>query len=370
MARDAANHSATRPSRRCREAAAGALLTALLVLVGCATPGAPGAPAKPPSAPAAAPAAGSATSAPATQATVERIPLNVAYSSLVASQSHAWIAKEAGVYDRYGLDVNLIYISSAQQNVAALLSGETDIAISGGTGIVTPTLNGADIATFAGTKNQLAGRIMARPDIQSVADLKGKRVGVTRLGGNSHYMGMVALQKNGMSPDRDVLFIGAGGTPEIVGALTAGSLDAGVIVTPGDFVAEKRGFKAILDMTPMAIPYPATQGTAPRTILAIKEEGIWRFTQALADGVQLYKNDRELALRVIGEYMKMDDDRESLEAGYEIERAIMVSDLRPDLVAVQAVLDEVAPEDARAKDARPEEFVDFRFVDRLAAARR
>jgi NitT/TauT family transport system substrate-binding protein len=352
------------------------VLTALLAQAGCAAPAtpaaAPAAPAKPASAPAAAaPAAPAApASAPAAQTPTERQALTVAYSALVASQSPSWIAKDAGLFDRYGLDVNLVYISSAQQNVAALLSGETDAAISGGTGIVTPTLNGADIATFAGTKNQLAGRIMARPDIQSVADLKGKRVGVTRLGGNSHYMGMVALQKNGMSPDRDVIFIGAGGTPEIVGALTAGSLDAGVIVTPGDFVAEKRGFKPILDMTPMAIPYPATQGTARRTILASKEEAIWRFTQALADAVQLYKNDRELALRIIAEYTRMDDDRESLEAGYEIERAIMVSDLRPDLVAVQAVLDEAAQEEPRAKDARPEEFVDFRFVDRLAATRR
>jgi NitT/TauT family transport system substrate-binding protein len=349
-----------------------ALISALFLLAGCAAPAAPySAPAG--SAPGGAPASGAPpaapASAPAATAPAQRIPLTIAYSSLVASQSPSWIAQEAGVYDRYGLDVNLVYISSAQQNVAALLSGETDVAISGGTGIIIPTLQGADIVTFAGTKNQLAGRIMARPEIHSVTDLKGKRVGVTRLGGNSHYMGIVALQRYGMSPDRDVLFIGAGGTPEIVGALTAGSLDAGVLVTPGDYIAEKRGFPAILDMTPMAIPYPATQGTARRTVLAGKEEGIWRYTQALADAVQLYKDDRELALRIIGEYMKL-DDREALETGYEIERAIMASDLRPDLVAVQAVIDEASADEPRAKDTKPEDYVDFRFVDRLAAARR
>jgi NitT/TauT family transport system substrate-binding protein len=353
------------------------LCVAALVVGGCgggvAPTGAPAPsagsapPAQAPSAPAApAASAPGPANAPATPA--QRLALTVAYSALVASQSPTWIAQDAGIFDRYGLDVNQVYISSAQQNVAALLSGETDVAISGGTGIIVPTLQGADIATFAGTKNQLAGRIMARPEIQSVTHLKGKRVGVTRLGGNSHYMGIVALQRYGMTPDRDVLFIGAGGTPEIVGALTAGSLDAGVLVTPGDFVAEKRGFKPILDMTPMAIPYPATQGTARRAVLASKEEAIWRYTQALADAVALYKNDRELALRVIGDYTRM-DDRESLETGYEVERAIMVSDLRPDLVAVQAVIDEASADDPRAKDTRPEDYVDFRFVDRLAKER-
>jgi NitT/TauT family transport system substrate-binding protein len=373
MGTERATAHVVRPLRQRAAATAGALLTALLVLVGCGAPAAGAAPAAPPKPPAGAAAPSGAppapASAPAATAPTERLPLTVAYSSLVASQSPSWIAKEAGVYDRYGLDVNLVYISSAQQNVAALLAGETDVAISGGTGIITPTLQGADIVTFAGTKNQLAGRIMARPEIQSVTDLKGKRVGVTRLGGNSHYMGIVALQKYGMSPDRDVIFIGAGGTPEIVGALTAGSLDAGVIVTPGDYVAEKRGFKPILDMTPMAIPYPATQGTARRALLASKEEAIWRYTQALADAVQLYKDDRELALRIIGDYTRM-DDREALETGYEVERAIMASDLRPDLTAVQAVIDEAAQDEPRAKDTRPEDYVDFRFVDRLAATRR
>jgi len=360
---------ATHPARLA--ASVGGLLMALLVVVGCAAPtGRPAAPASsgPDNSSAASSSAPAGSAAPAATTAPERIALTVAYSSLVASQSPSWIAKDAGIYDRYGLDVNLVYISSAQQNVAALLSGETDVAISGGTGIITPTLQGADIVTFAGTKNQLAGRIMARPEIQSVADLKGKRVGVTRLGGNSHYIGIVALQRYGLSPDRDVIFIGAGGTPEIVGALTAGSLDAGVIVSPGDYVAEKRGFKSILDMTPMAIPYPATQGTARRAVLASKEEAIWRFTQALADAVDVYKNDRELALRIIGDYTRM-DDREALEAGYEIERGIMASDLRPDLTAIQAVIDEAAQDDPRAKDTHPEDYVDFRFVDRLAASR-
>ena len=314
----------------------------------------------------ASPAAGSP--AQSTAAAPARLSLTVAYSALVASQSPSWIAQEAGLYDRYGLDVNLNYISSAQQNVAALLSGEVDVSISGGTGVVEPNLNGSDIVIFAGTKNQLAGRIMARPEITSVADLRGKRVGMTRRGGNSHYMGMVALSRYGLDTERDVIFIGAGGTPEIVAALTAGSLDAGVMVSPADWEAERRGFKALLDMTPMAIPYPATQATARRPTLAAKEEALWRYVQALADGVHLYKTDPERALAVIGAYTKV-EDRAALEAAYDIEKAIMASDLRPDLGAIRAVMEEVASNDPRVLETRPEDYVDLRFVERLAAAR-
>jgi hypothetical protein len=91
--------------------------------------------------------------------------------------------------------------------------------------------------------------------------------------------------------------------------------------------------------------------------------------QALADAVRVYKDDRDLALRVIAEYTKM-DDRTALEAAYEIEKAIMASDVRPDPKGIEAAMDEVAIDDPRVRDTRPEDYLDFRFVDRLAAARR
>src|SRR5215208_6972555 len=205
-------------------------------------------------APAPAPAArGDAPASTVATAAPQRLPLTVSYSALVASQSPSWITEEAGFYERYGVDVTLTYISSAQQNVAALLSGDVDVAISGGTGVVEPDLNGSDIVMFAGTKNQLAGRIMARPDIAGPADLRGKRVGMTRRGGNSHYMGIVALARFGLEAERDVFFIGAGGSPETVTALSAGSIDAAAMISPADYEAERRGFRELLDVTPMNI---------------------------------------------------------------------------------------------------------------------
>ncbi len=338
-------------------------LCATLALVACGQPSAPTA-----RAPAAVPAGPAAAPGPAAPVPPVRQALTLSYSALVASQSPLWIAQETGIYDRHGIDMNLTYISPVQQTIAAILSGEVDVGIVGGTGVIMANLQGSDLATFAGTKNQLAGRIMARADIRDLADLKGKRVGMTRHGGNSHYMGLVALDRHGMQPDRDVIWIAAGGTPEILAALTAGSLDAGVMVSPGDFVAESRGFRSILDMTPLAIPYTATQSSARRPVLANKQEAVWRYVQALADAVQLYKSDRDLALRIIGQYTSM-DDRAALENAYEIERAIMADDLRPDLRGVQAAMDELASDEPRVRDTRPEDYVDFRLVDRLAAER-
>jgi NitT/TauT family transport system substrate-binding protein len=260
------------------------------------------------------------------------------------------------------------YISSAQQTVAAMLSGEVDLSLNGGTGIVEPTLNGADIVTFHGLKNQLAGRIMARPDITSLDELRGKTVGMTRRGGNSHYMGIVALSKFGLDPERDITFVAAGGSPETVAALSGGAIDAAAMISPADFEAERRGFRELLDVTPMNIPYPALQSTARRSVLAAKEEAIWRYTQAMADAVQLYKNDKDRALRVIGEYARV-DDRAALDKTYEIEKAIMADDLRPSVAAIQATMNEVAANDPRVLDTRPEDYIDYRFVDRLATTR-
>ena len=101
-------------------------------------------------------------------------PLVVSYSALVASQSYLWIAKKAGYFERNGLDVRMVFISSGAHNVAALLAGDVDIGIIGGMGVMRAKLGGADLYLIGGTKNQYAGSIVAQPQIKTPAELKGE----------------------------------------------------------------------------------------------------------------------------------------------------------------------------------------------------
>ncbi|HJX10737.1 MAG TPA: ABC transporter substrate-binding protein [Candidatus Binatia bacterium] len=134
----------------------------------------------------------------------KQAPLVVSYSALVASQSYLWIAKEAGYFERHGLDVKMVFISSGAHNVAALLAGDVDIGIIGGMGVMRAKLGGADLYLIGGTKNQYAGSIVAQPQIKTPAELKGKRIAITRRGSNPEFMAKAALQRFGMNPDRGV----------------------------------------------------------------------------------------------------------------------------------------------------------------------
>ena len=141
------------------------------------------------------------------------------YSARTMSQAMPWIAEEAGLFRKYDLEFQLVYISSSPMVTAALLGGDAQIAISGGEAIVRAHAQGAsDLVLIASAKNTLTHSILAKPEIKRPEDLKGKKLGISRLGSNSHYFVIQALRKNGMEPT-DVTFIQTGGQVENLAAL-------------------------------------------------------------------------------------------------------------------------------------------------------
>lgn len=289
------------------------------------------------------------------------IPLVVSYSALVASQSIPWIAQETGLFEKHGLQVELTYISSSSQSTAALLSGDVDASIIGGIGIMNAVIQGGDVRLIGATKNQLAGRIMARPEIKTIEDLRGKTIGVSRKGSNTEYMAIQALKRAGLEPGKDVTFVYTGGEPETIAALANGGVQASSSVPPNDKKAEEVGAHELIDVTKVGVKYPATTVAASGKTIQEKPEALKRLMAALREAVQVYKNDPETTLRIIAEYTKTENP-ETLRDGYEIEREIMAEDLRVDPEAIAAALEQIAAETPAAKDRKYEDFVDTRFL--------
>jgi ABC-type taurine transport system substrate-binding protein len=152
----------------------------------------------------------------------------------------------------------VIFISSGANNVAALLAGDVDIGIIGGMGVMRAKLGGADLYFIGATKNHYAGSIVAQPQIKTPAELKGKRIAITRRGSNPEYMAKAALQRFGLNADRDITFIQAGGAPETVAVLHSGGAEAASIIPPHNLRAISLGYKELIDVTAMKIPFVAT----------------------------------------------------------------------------------------------------------------
>jgi NitT/TauT family transport system substrate-binding protein len=287
------------------------------------------------------------------------------FSSRVMSQSMPWMAEEAGLFKKYDLDFHLVFISSSGIVAAALLGGDADMTLTGGIGNVVAYVRGTtDVVFVGGVKNVMTQSLVAGGAIKRPEDLKGKRIAISRIGGNTHYFTIQALRRYGMEPNRDFSFIQSGGDPEAFAALYAGQVDAATLTPPTDAQALAKGFHYVLYGPDLKIPYVATAFVTRRSIMASRSPAIAQFMKAMAEAAKIMHTDKEFVYKVLSKYLR-GLDRSIFESAYAAE----IKALEPRLVirpeALQAILDEVAQTDARAKKVKPQEMIDNRYVDEM-----
>jgi NitT/TauT family transport system substrate-binding protein len=287
------------------------------------------------------------------------------HSARTMSQAMPWIAEEAGLFRKYELDFQLVYISSAPIVTAALLGGDAQVAISGGEAIVRAHAQGATDLVFVGSaKNTLTHSILGKPEIKRPEDLKGKKLGLSRLGSNSHYFIIQALRKHGVEPT-DVNFIQTGGQVENLAALLTGNVDAATMTGPsGGTRAVAQGFRYVVYGPDMRIPFVAASVITRRSTLATRAPAIDKFVRATAEAMKIIFLDKEFTYKVLGKQLRI-NDRKLLDAAYDEEIKVLERRLEFKNEAFQAIIDETGKVDPRAKKIKPQDLVDRRFLDDL-----
>ena len=285
------------------------------------------------------------------------------YSARVMAQALPWIAEEAGLFKKYNLDHNLVFIASSSIVTAALLGGDPDMTMTGGVGNVIAFVRGSTEIVYVGSvKNLMTQNIVAGGNLKRPEDLKGKRIAVSRIGSNSHYFTIQALRRHNMEPNRDYTFLQSGGDPESFTALLAGGVEVACLTPPTDAQALARGYHYVIYGPDLKIPYTATAFVTKRSTIAKKNQAMAQYMRAMAEASKLMHTDREFVYKVLGKQLRV-TDRTILESAYNAE----IKALEPRLVvkpeALQAILDEVAQTEPRAKKVRPQELVDNRFLE-------
>ena len=287
------------------------------------------------------------------------------HSARVMSQSFPWVAQEAGIFKKYNLEFNLVFISSSNIVTAALLGGDAEMTVTGGIGNVAAYVRGStDVVFTGGVKNVMTQTLVAGGNIKKVEDLKGKRIGVSRIGGNSHYFTIQALRRYNMEPNRDYSFLQTGGDPETLAALMSGSLEVANLTPPTDAQAIAKGYHYVLYGPDLKIPYAATAFVTKRSVIAKRPQVIGNFMRAMAEASKLVFTDREFYFKVLGKYLRI-QDRSVLESAYNAEIKALEPRLVIKLESLQAILDELAPTDARAKNIKPQELVDSHYLTEM-----
>ena len=287
------------------------------------------------------------------------------HSARTMSQSMPWIAEEAGLFRKYDLDFQLVYISSAALVTAALLGGDAQAAISGGEAIVRAHAQGATDLVFVGSaKNTLTHSILGKPEIKRPEDLKGKKLGLTRLGSNSHYFVLQVLRRYGVEPG-DLHFIQTGGQAENLAALFSGNVDAATMTGPsGGARALTQGFRYVVYGPDLKIPFAAATLITKRSLLNARGPVIEKFVRVNAEALKLMFTDKELTYKVLAKQLRI-SDRKVLDSAYDEEIKVMEPRLEFNNEAFQAIIDETGKVDPRAKKIKPQDLVDRRYLDGL-----
>jgi len=299
--------------------------------------------------------------APSTSAQLTK--LRAAYSAESSWSLATWIAHDAGLYRKYGLDVDIVLIRSASTITAALIAGEAPMIQLGGNGTIQAALQGADTVNVLTLVPIIPQSLVVTPDIKGTEDLRGKRFGVTRFGALSDLVIRRYIRKFGLDPAKDVTIVQIGGIPELEPAMKAGAISGGSISPPALTVAKKAGFKELADFESLDYKYPAVAIASTKSFIQRNRPVALNFIRGQIEGIHAIRTQKNFAINVLKKYMRI-NDAEILEDGYRYALKFFQPKPYPTLDEVRAVLDEYKSM-PQAASAKPENFIDLSLLHEL-----
>jgi len=291
-----------------------------------------------------------------------RTKLNVVYPAVTGVMTALWVAAESKAFQKYGLDVSLLYIPSAPQVVRVMLAGESQITVTGGAAVVSANLGGADFVFIGGIVNVPAFYVMAAPEIKSIEDLKGATVGVTRFGSSSDFAMRYVLQKHGLRPEKDVTLLQLGGMIELATALSKRLVAAATLSSPADLRARKSGAQELVNMATTGVSFPQSAIVTTRSYVQAHPDDVLSFLRGYAEGMQRMTTDKTMAKKVIEKYTR-ESDPEILESTYRYGVDYIAPIPYPAKEGIAEILRQSTH--PKARTANPDEFVDMSLVKKL-----
>jgi NitT/TauT family transport system substrate-binding protein len=289
------------------------------------------------------------------------VKLNVSYTGVGPVNLPVVLAKEAGIFARNGLDVTVIRAQAAVSTMA-LISGEVGLIQAAAPAVLQSNLGGSGAVYVAGGYTGLDYWLVGHPSIKSAEQLKGAIIGAAGLSGGSYTATQLAVRKLGLNPAKDVSIVAVGGTPERLAALRTGRVQATSLNPPTIFAAEKEGFRILADVS--ALPFQNVAPVTTRRFIKEHPDIVRRYVKSQVEAVHMMKRDRKTGMKVFMQLMGGFKDTAVLEKSYDVSITDdkLPRNQYPSLEGIKAVLESLGD---RAKEARPTDFVELRFIKEL-----
>jgi len=288
----------------------------------------------------------------------------IGYSGISADQLVIWVAKDMGIFAKNSLDVQAVYFTGGTNSVTAMVSGDTPMIQASGPGIVSAGLAGAEPVYVVGGIVSLDYWLVTQPEIKSAEQLKGGTVAVARFGGAADFVARYALARLGLNPGKDVTIVQTGSTPERLAALEARRVSGSALVPPATFIAQKKGFHVLADVAALGLAYQHQGGVTTRKFLRENPVIVRNFVKSYIEAVHRLKTDRAVGLKIAAKYLRLTDN-DLLQKTYEssIDENKLPTKQYPTFEGLKIIIDQAALTNPKAKAAKPQDFIDARFVE-------
>jgi len=291
--------------------------------------------------------------------------INTAYiSTTPGSSSVIWVAKDAKIFDKYGIDATIIFISGSVRGIQSILAGEIAIGEGGGPGLASARLAGGDVVAIAGNVNVLPYYLVAQPTIKRHEDLKGKIGGTHIAGTTAEFALKVGLKKIGLDPLKDTNLRVIGGAIERMVALQKGIVNFTVVTEAGKAMAEKLGYPTVVDMVALQIPFPQNGVYTSTKLTRENPDFVRRYLRAYTEAIHFFKTRKDDTMRIMRKYSRV-EDKKILEEAWDWHAKFMPEAPYPPVEGYQLVLQDIAEKNPKAAQANVKDYVDLRFVKEL-----
>ena len=289
--------------------------------------------------------------------------ISVGYSAISGDALPAWIAKDAGIFEKNGLDAQLVFFTGGTTAVMALVSADTPITQMAGAAVVNSVIAGSDPVIVAGGVTSLNYFLMGRPEIKNPEQLKGGSVAISRFGSSSDFIARYALSKVGLTPGKDVTIVQIGSTTARVDATLAGRVQATVVQPPASIIAQKRGMTILADLPKLGLVYQHTAAATTRKFIREHRDIVRRYVKSQVDAVHRIYTDKEAALRALARFIGRNVERDVLEKTWDnlLSESVLPRKQYPSLEGIKTIL----TTEFKGKPAKPEDFADSSFIREL-----
>lgn len=291
--------------------------------------------------------------------------LRAAYTSFSGNMTPLWAARDGGYFKKYGLDIDLISMPSGNEGMNALIAGELEFLAIAGSTTTSAAIGGADVVALATTIDHLVASLAVVPSIQKPEDLKGKSVGISRFGTSIDTAARMAITHFKMEPVKDVSIVQVGAVASNLAAMRGGRIQGAILTYPSIVQARREGYRELLNVASLGLPYASTGITVKRSLLLQRHELATNYVKAIVEAIARLKKDKPFAIEVMGKYLRT-SDKEVLDETYAVSIAKYLKKVPlPTPEAFRAVIDELAQVNPKAKGQDPRKFYDDSIVREL-----